>query len=66
METYYGTYFELLDCRHGDFGNVTYSEVGHIHDVGISHAAVLRKSHITYHENEFEDIEDIIFTGIWV
>jgi hypothetical protein len=66
IRTHHGTHFQLLDCGERNFGNMTESEVGHVHDVGIGHAAILRKSDISDHKNYFEEIQEIILCGIGV
>jgi hypothetical protein len=64
--THHGTHFEFLEGCSSHFGNVTKSEVGHVRDVYIPQTAIFGEPHIANHEDNFEDIQQIVICGIGV
>jgi hypothetical protein len=66
LGTYHGAHFQFLDRRERNFANMAQSEVGHVHDVSIGYTAILRKPHISDHEDQFENVKEIVLCSIMV
>ena len=65
-ETYHSTHFELPEGCDRYFGYVTQSEVGQVHDVYIPQATIFGQPHVAHHEDDFEDIKQVVICGIGV
>jgi hypothetical protein len=65
-KTYHSTHFKLPEGCDRYFGHVTQSEVGQVHEVYIPQTAIFGQSHVTHHEDNFEDIQQVVICGIGV